>query len=675
MPLIDSAGQLHVAVGDLIGQQRLQPRTSTCWDCCAFSAMAASNRFAGFAPRAASTAGFSRSISSGRWPGSVVLLCPASRSLPRPRRSRAPQHEYQRRTKEPSGIFQAGQALVQQDIARHAHDEQIARSPKHDSGPTSRPSSSAPRRSVGARNPRGAAHGGSRVRASDWRGSARCLPSSGAGTASPRDAKGVTGGGEKCGRRGGLKTAARQTDMTLTHCRQLPAAPRAHPADGGSARLPRSRDISMRQRHWRSAPPGREYRPRACVPGSCHRGRRRRILWQLPGTHARGRYSRAGGALRQCRRRTEMYRLRGSRADPPSAGCARGAAGSCRQCVSVMSVCRAAVCWAHWPPRWSPPPVQLRPQGSPAISPAPDDGRERALPRQSHRTCATSPVGRAARVATHRPIASVLSCSDARVGPGIRVRSGTGRSVRRARGGQRCWKRAWPAWNTPHGSLVRRWYSCSGTAAAARSRRRSRWCRTTRRCPATCRADRPAEAGRARGAGRKPGEPAGRRHSRERARTMQAVTAAQPLLAEMIADGKVKVAGGVYDIATGGSAWPGCCSTAIRSCSYSFPPPSSLFAMIDRCPRLRSHAWCCSRCCSTAIGTVVRSAAGGIDPGELVAPRWFAATRNNAIITMAIVLNLAVLGLFKYANFFAGSVGGAHRHSHRPPGHRAAARH
>jgi carbonic anhydrase len=34
-------------------------------------------------------------------------------------------------------------------------------------------------------------------------------------------------------------------------------------------------------------------------------------------------------------------------------------------------------------------------------------------------------------------------------------------------------------------------------------------------------------------------------------RAMQAVTAAQPLLAEMIASGKVKVAGGVYDIATG----------------------------------------------------------------------------------------------------------------------------
>ena len=32
---------------------------------------------------------------------------------------------------------------------------------------------------------------------------------------------------------------------------------------------------------------------------------------------------------------------------------------------------------------------------------------------------------------------------------------------------------------------------------------------------------------------------------------MQAVAAAQPLLADEIAGGKVKVAGGVYDIATG----------------------------------------------------------------------------------------------------------------------------
>ena len=39
-----------------------------------------------------------------------------------------------------------------------------------------------------------------------------------------------------------------------------------------------------------------------------------------------------------------------------------------------------------------------------------------------------------------------------------------------------------------------------------------------------------------------------------------------------------------------------------------------------------------------------------------VAARQFAATRNGAFITAAIVLNLAVLGLFKYADFFTGSL-------------------
>jgi hypothetical protein len=38
------------------------------------------------------------------------------------------------------------------------------------------------------------------------------------------------------------------------------------------------------------------------------------------------------------------------------------------------------------------------------------------------------------------------------------------------------------------------------------------------------------------------------------------------------------------------------------------------------------------------------------------AARQFAATRNGAFITAAIVLNLAVLGLFKYADFFTGSL-------------------
>ncbi|HET7880685.1 MAG TPA: MBOAT family O-acyltransferase [Acetobacteraceae bacterium] len=39
-----------------------------------------------------------------------------------------------------------------------------------------------------------------------------------------------------------------------------------------------------------------------------------------------------------------------------------------------------------------------------------------------------------------------------------------------------------------------------------------------------------------------------------------------------------------------------------------------------------------------------------------LAARQFVATRNNAFVTGAIVLNLGVLGVFKYADFFAGSV-------------------
>src|SRR3954451_19166626 len=38
------------------------------------------------------------------------------------------------------------------------------------------------------------------------------------------------------------------------------------------------------------------------------------------------------------------------------------------------------------------------------------------------------------------------------------------------------------------------------------------------------------------------------------------------------------------------------------------------------------------------------------------AARQFAATGNHAIITVAIVLNLAVLALFKYVDFFGGSL-------------------
>ncbi len=96
--------------------------------------------------------------------------------------------------------------------------------------------------------------------------------------------------------------------------------------------------------------------------------------------------------------------------------------------------------------------------------------------------------------------------------------------------------------------------------------------------------------------------------------------------------------------------------------SYSFllaflPAAVIVFAMIDRRPRLRIP--CLLLFSLLFYGywnpSFVLLLAGSILVNWLAA-RWFAATRNNAVITMAIVLNLAVLGLFKYANFFTGSV-------------------
>src|SRR4051812_34718276 len=42
--------------------------------------------------------------------------------------------------------------------------------------------------------------------------------------------------------------------------------------------------------------------------------------------------------------------------------------------------------------------------------------------------------------------------------------------------------------------------------------------------------------------------------------------------------------------------------------------------------------------------------------GNWLAAQRFVATRNGAIITAAIVANLVVLGVFKYANFFADNM-------------------
>ena len=96
--------------------------------------------------------------------------------------------------------------------------------------------------------------------------------------------------------------------------------------------------------------------------------------------------------------------------------------------------------------------------------------------------------------------------------------------------------------------------------------------------------------------------------------------------------------------------------------SYPFllaflPGAVAMYAIINRYPRLRIP-------CLLAISLLFY---GYWNPpfvllliGSILvnwfAARQFAATRNRAVITAAIVLNLAVLGLFKYADFFTGSV-------------------
>jgi alginate O-acetyltransferase complex protein AlgI len=87
------------------------------------------------------------------------------------------------------------------------------------------------------------------------------------------------------------------------------------------------------------------------------------------------------------------------------------------------------------------------------------------------------------------------------------------------------------------------------------------------------------------------------------------------------------------------------------------PGVAALFAIINRKPRLRIP-------CLLAASLLFY---GYWNPAFVLlliasilvnwlAARHFAATRNGAVVTAAIVLNLAVLGLFKYADFFTGSL-------------------
>jgi alginate O-acetyltransferase complex protein AlgI len=96
--------------------------------------------------------------------------------------------------------------------------------------------------------------------------------------------------------------------------------------------------------------------------------------------------------------------------------------------------------------------------------------------------------------------------------------------------------------------------------------------------------------------------------------------------------------------------------------SYPFllgflPGILALYAIVNRCPRLRIpslvafsllfYGWWNPSFVLLLAGSIL---------GNWFAAKQFAATGHRAIITAAIVLNLAVLGLFKYADFFTGSL-------------------
>jgi D-alanyl-lipoteichoic acid acyltransferase DltB (MBOAT superfamily) len=96
--------------------------------------------------------------------------------------------------------------------------------------------------------------------------------------------------------------------------------------------------------------------------------------------------------------------------------------------------------------------------------------------------------------------------------------------------------------------------------------------------------------------------------------------------------------------------------------SYAFilgflPAGVAVFALIHRYPRLRIpcllafsllfYGYWNPPFVSLLIGSILVN---------WLAARQFVATRNNVFVTGAIVLNLGLLGLFKYADFFAGSV-------------------
>ncbi len=161
-------------------------------------------------------------------------------------------------------------------------------------------------------------------------------------------------------------------------------------------------------------------------------------------------------------------------------------------------------------------------------------------------------AGRVARVTTHAPIASVLSCSDARVGPEFVFDQGPGDLfVVRVAGnvlhdeGLASLEYAAQFLGAPL-IFVLGHSNCGAVQAAVKAVQDNGTLPGS--LPGLIDQIRPAV--RAAEAA-KPANLLNAAIAENVRRTTQAIAAAQPLLAGMIASGKVKVAGGVYDIATG----------------------------------------------------------------------------------------------------------------------------
>jgi carbonic anhydrase len=161
-------------------------------------------------------------------------------------------------------------------------------------------------------------------------------------------------------------------------------------------------------------------------------------------------------------------------------------------------------------------------------------------------------ANRAARVTRHRPISSILSCSDARVGPEFVFDKGPGDLfVVRVAGnilqdeGLASLEYAAQFLGAPL-IFVMGHSNCGAVDAAIKVMKDN--ATLPGHLPGLIDQVKPAVLAAQK---TQPADLLSAAITENVRQTMQQVTAAQPMLSEMVAGGKVKVAGGVYDIATG----------------------------------------------------------------------------------------------------------------------------